>query len=234
MDTWLQRNTPTYLQKDIQLNFIALYKKHFSGYFNSEQVVSYEKFLITSLQNKNKETLTFIDFLNVLQDFFSKGSYFFTKEKHLNSLSELDKKDANLFKEYIKFRFYLGYSFKFNIDQTINSVHYQSKEPLISLSYISNEKLTIEETLNFLETHNVCSKKYALINNFNSKEQKNSLIRKMLAENSAAIFPYITQLLQRNEQILTNLHSKVLLNLFHKQHLYLKIVATTSTTHNQG
>ncbi|NGY88111.1 hypothetical protein F6Y05_34375 [Bacillus megaterium] len=94
----------------------------------SEYNKSYYNYLIKHLAGKDKDSILTNDFLNIIVRFFEDGTYYFLREEHLESycFKDVSKEDIWRFKEYFKFRFYMGCNFNFKIAEDYQTVNYKN------------------------------------------------------------------------------------------------------------
>ncbi|MFB8425689.1 hypothetical protein ACFC4S_27090 [Priestia megaterium] len=190
----------------------------------SEYNKSYYNYLIKHLAGKDKDSILTNDFLNIIVRFFEDGTYYFLREEHLESycFKDVSKEDIWRFKEYFKFRFYMGCNFNFKIAEDYQTVNYKNAALMQNLSSIPFKDVPVKDTMNFLVDHNIPIRSYEFTLSFLSKPNLDTYLNAIVNENKVRIYDEISNLLARNYQAITDFHTTSVMNFLNSTSDYVE------------
>ncbi|MGF9891751.1 hypothetical protein ABEX78_24115 [Priestia megaterium] len=188
----------------------------------SEYNKSYYDYITQRFSEINKDKISISDFLNIIARFFENGTYYFLRVEHLesNCFKDVSKEDIWRFKEYFKFRFYMGCNFNFTIAGDFKKVKYKNALLMQNLSSIPFKDVPIKETLSFLTEHNIPVRSYEFTLNFSSNTNLDTFLNKIVNENKVAIYDEISDLLARNYQAINDFHTSSIMNFINSSKEY--------------
>lgn len=180
----------------------------------SEYNKSYYDYITQQFSKIDTDIISLSDFLSTIARFFEKGTYYFLRVEHLesNCFKDVSKEDIWRFKEYFKFRFYMGCNFNFTIAGNYKKVEYKNALLMQNLSSIPFKEVPVKETLNFLIEHNIPVRSYEFALNFSSNTNLDTFLNKIVIENKVRIYDEISDLLARNYQAITDFHTNSIMN----------------------
>ncbi|QJX80898.1 hypothetical protein [Priestia megaterium] len=190
----------------------------------SEYNKSYYDYITQQFSKIDTDIISLSDFLNTIARFFEKGTYYFLRVEHLesNCFKDVSKEDIWRFKEYFKFRFYMGCNFNFTIAGDFKKVKYKNALLMQNLSSIPFKDVPIKETLGFLIENNIPVRSYEFTLNFSSNTNLDTFLNKIVNENKVRIYDEISDLLARNYQAITDFHTNSILNFINSTREYAK------------
>ncbi|MED4284653.1 hypothetical protein P4679_22295 [Priestia megaterium] len=180
----------------------------------SEYNKSYYDYITQHFSKIDKNNISISNFLNIIARFFESGTYYFLRVEHLesNCFKDVSKEDIWRFKEYFKFRFYMGCNFNFTIAEDYKTVSYKNAMLMQNLSSIPFKDVPVKEILDFLVEHNIPVRPYEFTLNFSSNTNLNAFLNKIVNENKVRIYEEISDLLARNYQAITDFHTSSIMN----------------------
>jgi len=194
----------------------------------SEYNKSYYDYLTQHLATIDRDNISIQDFLKIITRFFENGTYYFLREEHLESdcFKDIPKEDIKRFKEYFKFRFYMGCNFEFTFAEDHKTLIYNNAMLMQNLSSIPFKDASVKETMDFLVDHNISTRSYEFTLNFISKSNFITFLNKIVNENKVAIYDEISDLLARNYQAITDFHTTSVINFITSTSEYVEKLIT--------
>lgn len=205
--------------------FQKVFDRFVAPYIQVSNPSAYQWFLYGELSFKYSK-LNLNDFLTLSNQYFSNKIDCFINEKVLEEIN-ISSTDKHLFKEYIKFRFHLGFSFGIEFNPDFSVITITESEPMFMISTITNDELTIDEVILFLKKHSISTESYEIMFKFISKNKIGNMIYKVTNENKELIFKEINTLLLRNKEAIISLVKEKMLSFFTHQ---IKLLCETANS----